>query len=106
MNQMVTSAQSTYTLKFQYVKADYKEDGHFVVSSAGMLRNITTTNEHNQMEAMPFTQYVNNTIIGNSGSVAEWFGRLELGGMKEQIIDILRILDPQICDLSTIAIGG
>lgn len=106
MNQMVTSAQAAYTLKFQYQKGDYKEEGHFVVGPAGWLRNMTTTLEYNQVEAMPFTQFINNAVIGNEGTVPEWFGRMELGGKKQQIIEVLQSLDSRISDLSTIAANG
>ncbi len=106
MSQMVASARSAYTLKLRYLKGDYMEDGHFVVSPAGVLRNINTTLEYNQVEMMPYTHYINSVIVNIDGAITEWFGKLELSGKKQQIIDVLRILDPKISDLSTIAVNG
>lgn len=108
MNQMISSAKAAYTLKFKYRKDNYIEDGHFVVSPAGILRNITTNLEYNQIDTMPFTQYINAAIISGTGvvAVAEWFGKLELSGKKQQIIDIMQILDSKISDLSTIIVNG
>lgn len=104
MNQIIFSAKSSYTLHFQYKKGDYSEDGHFIASPAGIMRNIVTTRENNQLEPVPLTGFINSTIINNSSSVlAEWFGYLELKGKKHQILNILKLIEPNICDLSTIA---
>lgn len=105
-NQFVSSAKSTYTLKFHFVRGDYTEDGHFIVSSSGVMRNINTSNDNNQLLPMPFTQFINASIISNDDVLTEWFGKLELEGKKQQVIDILKIMDASICDVSTIAFQG
>ena len=106
MNHIIFSAKTAYTLKFKYRKENYIEDGHFVVSPAGVLRNITTNLEYNQIDTMPFPQFINTVIMDSDKTVAEWFGKLELSGKKQQIIEIMQILDPKICDLSTIVVNG
>ncbi|MDE5639326.1 MAG: ATP-binding protein, partial [Odoribacter sp.] len=104
MNQIISSAKSSYTLKFQYQKESYSEDGHFIASSANIIRNITTNLENNQIELMPNTYFINSAIMNNNSSIiAEWFGRLEVKGKKQQILDTLALIEPEICDLSTIA---
>lgn len=105
-NQFVSSAKSTYTLQFSFSHGDYTEDGHFIVSTSGVMRNITTNNSTKQIVAMPFTQYINSSIINNDSVITEWFGKLELEGKKQQIINVLKIIDPSICDVSTIAHQG
>ena len=37
LNQFVSSAKSTYTLKFHFAHGDYTEDGHFIMNSSGMM---------------------------------------------------------------------
>ncbi len=105
-NQFISSAKSTYTLKFHFSHGDYTEDGHFVVSSSGVLRNVHTSSDNNQLLPMPFTQYINASIINNDSVITEWFGKLEIEGKKQQVIDVLRIIDASICDISTIAFQG
>lgn len=106
LNQFVSSAKSTYTLEFHFAHGDYTEDGHFIMNSSGMMRNVTTNDVNGQLHSMPFAQFINSSIINNDGVVTEWFGRLELEGKKEQIIEVLKNIDSSICDVSTIALQG
>ncbi len=104
MNQIIFSAKSAYTLKFQYQRGIYSEDGHFIASPAGMVRNITTSLVHNQIDPMPSAYFINSAIINSNNSlIAEWFGRVELEGKKQQVVNILQLIEPEIYDLSTIA---
>ena len=105
-NQFVSSAKSSYTLKFTFQQENYVENGHFVVSASGMMRNLYTNSGDSQLLPMPFTQFINSTIASNDNVVTEWFGKLELDGRKQEIIDILKIIDPAISDVSTIALQG
>lgn len=108
MGQIISSAASTYTLKFKYQIGDYVEDGHFIVGPMGNVRNMTTSPSPNAGPAMPFTQFINAPIInGNSdGFIAEWIGKLELGGKKQYIIEIMKFIEPEINDLITIVANG
>lgn len=106
LNQLISSAKTTYTLRFEFTHGDYREEGNFVTSSSGLFRNMITTRKNNRIEPMSFTQYINSTTRGNDAVVAEWFGKLELQGKKQQVIDILKIMDPTISDISAIAING
>lgn len=108
MGQIISSAASTYTLKFKYRKEDYTEEGHFIVGPMGIVRNMTTSASPNTGPTMPFTQFINAPIInGNSDSfIAEWIGKLELDGKKQHIVEILKLIEPAISDLSTIVVNG
>ena len=106
LNQFISSAKTSYSLRFEFTRGTYKEDGNFVISASGLYRNMTTTHSHNRIEPMPFTQFINSTTRGNDAMVAEWFGKLELQGKKQQVIDILKNMDPMICDISAIVVNG
>lgn len=108
MGQIISSATSAYTLKFNYKKNDYTEDGHFIVGTMGIVRNITTSLDSNLILSMPFAQFINATIISSSNDsfVAEWFGKLELEGRKQHIVEILKFIEPAIDDLTTIVVNG
>ena len=109
MGQIISSAASSYTLKFTYQKGDYVEDGHFIVGPMGIVRSLTSpTTVSNHGASMPFTQFINAAIINsNSDSfIAEWLGKLELDGKKQYIVEILKFIEPAIDDLSTIVVNG
>ena len=84
------------------------EEGHFIVCPMCIVRNMTTSASPNTGPTMPFTQFINAPIInGNSDSfIAEWIGKLELAGKKQHIIEIMKFIEPQINDLTTIVVNG
>ena len=102
LNQFISSTQTSYSLKFQYSFGDYKEIGHFVANSSGLLRNIDTTLEGNRILSMPFTQFINSIIVHNGGDLTTWIGDVELNGRKDELIEILRLIEPSISDITTI----
>ncbi len=109
MGQIISSAASSYTLKFTYQKGDYVEDGHFIVGPMGIVRSLTLPKTvPNSDLSLPFTQFINAAIINsNSDSfIAEWLGKLELNGRKQYIIETLKLIEPAIDDLSTIVVNG
>lgn len=106
LNSFIPFEKSTYALKFKFLCDDYKEDGYFSVNSAGVIRNMNTSVEGNLIMPLKFTQFINSKNINNDTIITEWFGKLELHGKKQQIIDILKIMDSSICDISTIALRG
>lgn len=109
MGQIISSATSSYTLKFTYQREDYVEEGHFIAGPMGIVRSLTSpTTVTNPGFSMPFTQFINAAIINNNNDsfIAEWLGRLELDGRKQYIVEILKIIEPTIDDLSTIVVSG
>lgn len=106
MNQIISSVQSSYTLAYNYTYNSYQENGHFVISPNAQLQNINTNLTNNQIKPLPVVIYINSDSIRNNANLSDWLGKLEISGKKQQIIDILQIIDSRICDISTIAIGG
>lgn len=109
MGQIISSAASSYTLKFTYQKEDYVEDGHFIVGPMGIVRSLTSpTTTPGPAFSLPFTQFINAAIISNNSDsfIAEWIGKLELDGKKQHIVEILKLIEPAISDLSTIVVNG
>ena len=106
--QILSSAASSYTLKFKYQKADYIEEGHFIVGPMGVVRNMDTSVSPNTDQIMPFTQFINAAIINNNSDsfIAEWLGKLELEGRKQHIIKILKLIEPSIDDITTIVVNA
>lgn len=108
MGQIISSAASKYTLKFLFQKGNYTEGGHFTVGPMGIVRSMSSNAVMDPAFCMPYTQFVNAAIInGNSDSfIAEWLGKTELAGRKQNIIEILKLIEPAIDDLVTIVANG
>lgn len=105
-NQFLSSAQSSYTLKAMFTHGNYCEEGHFITSASGVMRNVTTNDPNNHFFELPYTQYINLSIVNSDNIITEWFGSMEIKGEKQKIIDYLKIIDASICDVTTIAIQG
>ncbi len=106
MNQFVSAAKESYTLKYTFNKGKYQEEGHFVINQSSLFRNIKTTEKNNFIEPLPHTQFINHLIATSDADVVGWFGKMELAGNKQLVIDALKIIEPSIADISTIAING
>lgn len=108
VGQIISSAISNYTLKFKYQKEDYLEEGHFIVGPMGIVRNMTPSANPNAGAIMPVTQFINAPIINSHSDsfIAEWIGKLELSGKKHKIIEIMKFIEPEINDLTTIVVNG
>ncbi|MBQ8800506.1 MAG: AAA family ATPase [Lachnospiraceae bacterium] len=106
MNAFINSAKSSYTLEYQYKSNDYNEKGHFSIGSGGILRNVMTSLPGNRVQPMAFTQYLNSRLIWNDSAIVDWYGQLELQGMKKEVVDALRAIDDRISDISTISSDG
>ena len=53
-----------------------------------------------------FAQYMGPNVPLNDNIVAEWFGKVELMGKKQKLIEGLKILDENITDITTIVGNG
>ena len=102
LNQFISSTQSSYTLKFQYSYGAYQESGHFIASPSGLLRNLDTSLDGNRIQPLSFTQFINSVIIQTHGDVASLLGNLELTNSKDALIEILKLIEPSISDITTI----
>lgn len=107
MNRFISSAQSGYTLGFQFTQKEcsYTETGHFVAAPDGFVVNINTSLPNNQKVDMPLALMINSTITALQSPV-ELFGKLELEGRKGEILGIFKKMDPAISDITTITTNG
>lgn len=103
-HQFQSSSKSFYSLKMEFNMDTYFENGHFLLSENGMALELTTSNEHNSVKPMPFTQYVKSNL--GKEYIAEYFGRLELDGKKDLVVKALQIIDPDISDITAIVQKG
>lgn len=104
MDDIITSAKLTHTLKFQYEKGDYAEEGHFIAGQTGIFQNMTT-NQENQVEPMPYVQPINHRHFFDS-MIVDYFGTIEMQQKKQDVIDIMQIIDEDIQDIITISTNG
>lgn len=104
MNDIIASAKLTYTLKFQYEKGNYAEEGHFIAGQAGILQDMTT-NQENRVELMPYIQFINNRRMFDVAIIDD-FGAIEMQQKKQDIIDIMQMIDKNIQDIVTISTNG
>ncbi len=106
LQQFISSAKSSYTLKLDFRHGAQAEEGHFITSASGVLRNVRTDGDGTPPFLMPFTQFINSAIISNDEVITEWFGKVELDGRKEQVVELLKLIDPSVRDVTTIMQQG
>ena len=104
-SQFYAGSRSTFTLKYQYKESDYSEDGYFSINENGAYRTVNTSLPNNQIRFLPDTRYVN-PLTREDLFVAEWLGKLELMGAKEKIVSILKLIEPDVTDITTISNQG
>ena len=63
-------------------------------------------NDEKPLSAISYIQYIGPNVIPDDMSVAEWFGKVELMGKKQKLIEGLKILDENITDITTIVGNG
>lgn len=109
-NQFIEPTKPSYALKYRFLKeSQVVEEGHFIANSSGILKNINSSNRNsdNPMNiSLPFVQYINFSAIQNNSIILDWIGKLELNDEKQKIINILKLIDNDISDISTIALNG
>ena len=106
LNQFISKSQTSYTLKFQYTCGNYKELGHFITSPSGLLRHVDTSLQGNRMQSLPYTQFINSVIIQANSDITPLLGNVELSGKKSELIEILKLIEPSISDITTIMTSG
>ena len=106
--QFVTATRSTYTLKYLFSRGSYTENGSFSVNENGIMKNIATSRENNAISFLPETRFIGavSSIFANEAEIADWLGQIELKGKKQQVVDVLKYLEPEVSDILTIANQG
>ena len=104
-SQFTASTRTTYTLKFLYQQDSYKENGSFSINETGFFRNFATNLKNNQIRFLPGARFISSGIHDDA-TVFNWIGKMELQGKKQQVIDVLRNIEPEITDIITISNQG
>lgn len=105
LNQFVVAAKNNYSLKYEFIQKDYEETGHLSISGAGILCNSSVKDNKAPIE-MKHAQFINNMIASNDVTINDWFGKSELEGEKESVVDALRLIEPRLLDIRVISING
>ena len=91
---------NSYPLRLEYTDKTRSDISHFVITEAGITlsgRKPVTT---------PHGFFYSSSTTITPSKVAELFGKVDLVGSKPRCIEILRLLDNRIKDLSVIVTGG
>lgn len=99
---------STYTLKYHFQKEEYTEDCYFTVNESGLVRNIRTNQPNNQIMLLSRTTYINPLTLYNGldSLVSDWISTMDLKGKKQNIIDSLKTIEPELTNVITITNQG
>lgn len=106
LNPFAVVAQSTYTLHFSFQYGKYSEDGHFALSQNGTYRNIKTSNSGNIIKDNLRAQFINSMLSVTDSSVVTWFATMELSDTKHHVVDALKVIEPYLTDIVSIAPNG
>lgn len=92
-----------YSLKYIFEAPGHSESGFYSILPNGILRDSAGSKPY---EGLPSTQYCGPNPSGGADLTIEQFGRAELAGKKETLVETLRLLDERIENLNTIVMGG
>ena len=101
VNQVVSTTPPLSALAYEFKRGRYREKGSFSLGLAGIQREIHTNQANDQIIAMPALLFINASILGayNDVLLAEWLGKVELNGKRQQIVDILKVMDSDLQDI-------
>ena len=104
-----SSAKRNYTLKFCFGvtgNSDYSEAGHFTTSESGTLREIADDHGDRQYMQLPYTSFINNSLVRTDRAVLDRMGKAEINGEKGRVVSFLQRIDPSISDIVTVSVNG
>jgi hypothetical protein len=91
-----------YPLKLSYTSETVEEVSQFTLTQTGM----ALKREKPPTANTSCVQYLSSKSLQSYQVIAEWFGNLDLKGRKADIIEVMRLVDSRIKDMSVIIIGG
>jgi AAA15 family ATPase/GTPase len=91
-----------YQLNFTYHHGDYEEKGCYFAGNGSMTIQFDSPPRQDRFYVYPISSHV--MVLPNL--ISEWFGKIELSGKKKILIDVLRVLNPNIKDLFTVIVDG
>ena len=92
---------ATYSLTFEYKRGEYWEKGKYSMYEPISIQSFQTNLPNNQILYPPAIRYINPSLYDDN-AVVSWLGNMELKNSKQQIINALRIIEPEISDITTI----
>lgn len=96
--QDIQSVPGSYPLKIVYLHGSDEATGHYIFQGNG-LGFLWDSRPPKQRQNV---QYISPKTMTHTNDVAKLFGKAELDGKKEVLIDAVRLLDADIEDISTI----
>lgn len=106
LSQFINEPKHTYSLGYELKSGDYEENGHFMISQTGMIRDIRTNTDNNHIRTLQNAGIINSIIVSDSRLPIDWMGKLELQGRKNEVIEALKIIEPDLSDIVTVSVNG
>ena len=100
-NQCVSSAKTTYTLKMVYSQKDVVNEGHFIITPNHIYVNMHGAGVPEEQLKMPNTQFINASVAFVDQNMINWFSDMEIAGRKQEVIEILKTIEPSVSDIFT-----
>lgn len=106
-SQTTSSTKSIYTMKFHFNQGDYSEDGLFSINDKGLVTHLKTNVNLNGdlFPSLPSAVYINGKIKEDK-PLLDWVGQMELKGEKQNCLEALKHIEPEITDILTISNQG
>jgi hypothetical protein len=93
---------NSYPLKLHYVDSTNDDVSHFMLTENG----ITLSSQKTITTITPCVYYFGSKTTTEQTQLVEWFGKLDMAGERSKCVDVLKLLEPRIRDMSVIVIGG
>lgn len=91
-----------YALQYTNSIGKHKVQGRFSFENT-QIRHVSISSKK-QMEKLPFVKvsFYKNVYMVDNATIAEWVSKFILDGKKETLLDVLRVFDSRILDITTI----
>ena len=91
-----------YALQYTHSIAKHNVQGRFSFENT-QIRHVSISSKK-QIENLPFVKvsFYKNVYMVDNATIAEWVSKFILNGKKETLLDVLRVFDSRILDITTI----
>jgi len=96
-----TPLVNNYPLKLRYIDDHHNDTAHFIISATG----IALVPQKPIAVVPPYVNYLSTRTAVPSQAV-ELLSKIEIAGDKSRCVELLKVLDNRIRDLSIVVIGG
>lgn len=107
LNQIISSVQLPHSLKFEFQYGEIFDTGYFIMETQGISRNGNRAKllDTSKIVFLPIILYIHTSRGEHNNFAAELFGIAVRKKKKTQIIEILKIIDDSISDITTVVSG-